>query len=89
MIEKELSRILRIMLYSAFGVIFLGIVLYSFTGRGKIVFETGILMILLSPLAEFLTILVFGFKRKNRKFILLSLWMVAVFLFSSLKFFIF
>ncbi len=85
MIEKKLSLILRVILYSAFAVILSGIVVFSFTGRGKIVFEFGILMILLTPLAEFLTILIHGLRERKTRFVLLSLWLLTVFMLSLLR----
>ncbi len=84
--EKELSKVLKIILYSAFVVILSGIVFFSLTHRGRLIFEVGIGLILVAPLAEFATILIYGFKLGNRKIVLLTLWLVAVFLFSLLKF---
>jgi len=89
MIDRELAKILRIFLYTAFVLTFIGLLVYSMHLGGKLVIELGIFTVLFAPLAEFVTILIFGISRHNKKFVLISLWMAGVFLFSSLKFFIF
>ena len=89
MIERRLAKILRIFLYTAFVVILAGLLLYTFHYHGKIFIEIGVFTVLLAPLAEFITLLVHGIAKGNKKFVFISIWMIAVFLFSSLKFFIF
>ena len=89
MIEKELAKILKIFLYSAFSVTLAGLLLYTFHYHGKFLIEVGVFIVLLAPLAEFIALLLHGVTKGKKKFVLISVWMMAVFLFSSLKFFIF
>ncbi len=88
MIDKKLAKVLTYTLYSSLALIVVGIFIYIFFGQGKALLEIGIFAILLSPLVEFIVMLISGIKEGERKYILISLWMTIVFLFSSLKFFL-
>lgn len=88
MIDKKLAKALSYILYSSLVLISFGIVIFIFSGKGKIILEIGIFAILLTPLVEFIIMLLFGIKEKKRKYILISVWMTLVFLFTSLKFFL-
>ncbi len=88
MIDKKLAKVLSSILYSSFALIFIGIVAYVFLDSGEILFKIGIYAILLTPLVEFIVMLLFGIKENRKKFVVISIWMTLVFLFSSLKFFL-
>ncbi len=88
MVDKKLAKALSYILYASLALIFIGVVTFIFSGKGKILLEIGIYAILLSPLVEFIVMLVFGIKENKKKFVLISIWMTLVFLFSSLKFFL-
>jgi len=88
MIDKKLAKALSYILYASLALIFIGVITFIFSGKGKILLEIGIYAILLSPLVEFIVMLVFGIKENKKKFVLISIWMTLVFLFSSLKFFL-